>query len=160
VVRLDVAGLVGDVEGVKLGRETGVGLLAAVGPDERVDLDRVDLVELLDGVLDLALVRLDVDDEDEGVVLLNLLLDRRGREEARSAGARAQSARAGLRSGHAPSWPTRWRAGRRSCGTRPCGERAGSTSGGTLACAQDGGSWAGGRRRRYASSCVRASWCP
>lgn len=42
-------------------------------PDEGVDLDGVDVVELLQGVLDLSLVGLDVDDEDEGVVLLDLL---------------------------------------------------------------------------------------
>lgn len=75
---LDVAGLVGDVEGVKLRGESGVGLLSAVGSDEGVDLDGVDLVQLLDGVLNLSLVRLDVDDEDEGVVLLDLLLGGKG----------------------------------------------------------------------------------
>lgn len=42
-------------------------------PDQSVDLDGVDVVELLQGVLDLGLVCLDVDDEDEGVVLLDLL---------------------------------------------------------------------------------------
>ena len=42
-------------------------------PDQSVDLDGVDVVLLLQGVLDLALVCLCVDNEDEGVVLLNLL---------------------------------------------------------------------------------------
>ena len=42
-------------------------------PDERVDLGGLDIVELLHRVLDLALVRADVSDEDEGVVLLDLL---------------------------------------------------------------------------------------
>lgn len=42
-------------------------------PDEGVDLVGLDVVELLDGVADLALVRLDVNDEDEGVVVLDLL---------------------------------------------------------------------------------------
>ena len=42
-------------------------------PDEGVDLHAVNVVELLQRLLDLGLVRLDVDDEDEGVVLLNLL---------------------------------------------------------------------------------------
>lgn len=42
-------------------------------PDQGVDLDGVNVVELLQGSLDLGLVRLDVDDEDQGVVLLNLL---------------------------------------------------------------------------------------
>lgn len=42
-------------------------------PDEGVDLDGVDVVKLLQGLLDLSLVGLDVDDEDKGVVLLDLL---------------------------------------------------------------------------------------
>lgn len=47
-------------------------------PDEGVDLERVDVVQLLDGVLDLALVGEDVDDEHKGVVLLDLLHCRLG----------------------------------------------------------------------------------
>lgn len=42
-------------------------------PDQGVDLDGVNVVELLEGQLDLGLVGLDVDNEDEGVVLLHLL---------------------------------------------------------------------------------------
>lgn len=42
-------------------------------PDEGVDLDGVNVVELLEGKLDLGLVGLDIDDEDQGVLLLNLL---------------------------------------------------------------------------------------
>jgi hypothetical protein len=42
-------------------------------PDKSVDLDGVNIVQLLKSLLDLALVGLDVDNEDEGVVLLNLL---------------------------------------------------------------------------------------
>lgn len=42
-------------------------------PDQGVDLDGVNVVELLQGALDLSLVGLDIDDEDKGVVLLNLL---------------------------------------------------------------------------------------
>jgi len=42
-------------------------------PDEGVDLDGIDIIQLLEGLLDLPLVRLDVDNEDKGVVLLNLL---------------------------------------------------------------------------------------
>jgi hypothetical protein len=42
-------------------------------PDKGVDLDGVDIVELLQGLLDLSLVGTDVDDEDQGVVLLDLL---------------------------------------------------------------------------------------
>lgn len=95
--------------------EADVGLLLAVGPDEGVDLDGVDLVDLLDGVLDLPLVGLDVNDEDEGVVLLNLLNSgakpqREGRTTVSSAAERetipwGNDDRA---SGpDAPSWPTR-----------------------------------------------------
>ena len=42
-------------------------------PDEGVDLDGVNVVKLLKSLLDLALVGLNVDDEDEGVVFLDLL---------------------------------------------------------------------------------------
>jgi len=42
-------------------------------PDEGVDLDSVDVIEFLQGLLNLGLVGLDVDDENECVVLLNLL---------------------------------------------------------------------------------------
>lgn len=42
-------------------------------PDQGVDLDAVNVVELLQSALDLSLVGLDVDHEDEGVVLLDLL---------------------------------------------------------------------------------------
>ena len=42
-------------------------------PDKGVDLDSVYIVELLQCLLDLSLVGLDVDDKDQGVVLLNLL---------------------------------------------------------------------------------------
>lgn len=42
-------------------------------PDEGVDLDGVNIVQLLQGLLDLALVCLDIHNEDEGVVLLDLL---------------------------------------------------------------------------------------
>lgn len=42
-------------------------------PDQGVDLNSVDIVELLEGTLNLGLVGLDVDDEDESIVLLHLL---------------------------------------------------------------------------------------
>lgn len=42
-------------------------------PNESVDLNGVDVIELLQSLLDLGLVGLGVDDEDQGVVLLNLL---------------------------------------------------------------------------------------
>ena len=49
-------------------------------PDEGVDLGDVDIVQLLDGSLDLVLVGLDVADEDKGVVVLDLLHSRLGRQ--------------------------------------------------------------------------------
>ena len=49
-------------------------------PDKRVDLRRVHIVELLHRVLDVPLVGLDVNDEDEGVVVLDLLHGRLGVE--------------------------------------------------------------------------------
>lgn len=49
-------------------------------PDQGVDLEGVNVVQLLQGSLDLGLVGLDIDDEDEGVVLLNLLHGRLGVE--------------------------------------------------------------------------------
>jgi hypothetical protein len=42
-------------------------------PDQSVDLDSVNVIELLKSLLDLSLVGLDIDNEDKGVVLLNLL---------------------------------------------------------------------------------------
>lgn len=62
-----------DVESVNIGSKAGVGLLAAVRSDQGVDLEAVNVVKLLEGKLDLSLVGLDVNDEDEGVVLLHLL---------------------------------------------------------------------------------------
>lgn len=42
-------------------------------PNKRVQLDNLHVVQLLQRLLDLPLVRLGVDDEDQCVVLLNLL---------------------------------------------------------------------------------------
>lgn len=53
--------------------QANVSLLEPVGTDEGVDLDQVDLVKGLDGGSDVALVSLEVDDESEGVVVLDLL---------------------------------------------------------------------------------------
>lgn len=74
MARLDKRQLVGsNVEGVDIRSKTGVCLLGSVRADQSVDLDGVNVVELLEGALNLGLVGLDVDDEDEGVVLLHLL---------------------------------------------------------------------------------------
>lgn len=82
----------GDVKGIDVRGKTGESLLGAIGPlkcislripvstyprhslpDEGVELDGLDVVESLESGLDLALVGLGVDDEDEGVVLLDHL---------------------------------------------------------------------------------------
>lgn len=51
--------------------EDAVGLLLTAGSDEGVDLLDLDVVELLDRFLDEGLAGLAVNDEDEGVVVLN-----------------------------------------------------------------------------------------
>ena len=72
--RLDDSELGGsNVEGIDIGSKASKGLLGTVWADQGVDLDGVDVVELLESLLDLALVGLEVDNEDKGVVLLNLL---------------------------------------------------------------------------------------
>ena len=63
----------GDVKSVNIGGQTRESLLGAIGADEGVDLDGGDVVLGLKRSSDLALVGLDVDDEDKGVVLLDLL---------------------------------------------------------------------------------------
>lgn len=70
----------GNVESIDIGSQPRESLLGAIGADEGVDLDGGDIVLLLKRGGDLALVGLDVDDEDEGVVLLNLLHGRLGVE--------------------------------------------------------------------------------
>ena len=42
-------------------------------PDESVHFGSLDIIQLLDGILNLTLVRLDINDEHEGVVLFDLL---------------------------------------------------------------------------------------
>lgn len=42
-------------------------------PDESVNLSSLDVVQLLHSILDLTLVGLDVNNENKGIVLLNLL---------------------------------------------------------------------------------------
>ena len=49
-------------------------------PDEGVDLGHVDVVQLLNGRLDLVLVGLDVDEEDQRVVVFDLLHRGLGRQ--------------------------------------------------------------------------------
>lgn len=72
VQALDDTDLVGDVNGLVIRAKTDESLLLTVRADKGVDLDSLDVVHLLDGILDLVLVGVDVDDEDKGVVALNL----------------------------------------------------------------------------------------
>merc|ERR1719479_331908 len=53
--------------------KSDVGFLVSSWPDQCVHFGNIDVVQLLDGCLDLVLVGLDVTDEDQGVVVLNLL---------------------------------------------------------------------------------------
>mmetsp|Transcript_12349 Transcript_12349/g.18506 ORF Transcript_12349/g.18506 Transcript_12349/m.18506 type:complete len:202 (+) Transcript_12349:50-655(+) len=77
---LDDADAVGDLKGVVVAGEAHVSLLQAVGADEGVDLLALDLVHATDSRLDLALVGKLVDDEHQGVVVLDLLHRRLGGE--------------------------------------------------------------------------------
>jgi len=47
--------------------------ISSNAPDQSIDFNTLHVVQLLDCVLDLPLVCLDVDDENQGVVFLNLL---------------------------------------------------------------------------------------
>ena len=77
---LDDTDPVGNIEGIEILGKTDVGLLESTGGDEGVDLVTLDAVEVLDGGLDLSLVGLDVDDEHEGVGVLDELHGRFGGE--------------------------------------------------------------------------------
>mmetsp|Transcript_108 Transcript_108/g.302 ORF Transcript_108/g.302 Transcript_108/m.302 type:complete len:200 (-) Transcript_108:163-762(-) len=72
-LHLDDANLVGNIKRIVVGRQAHVRLLQAVGPDQRVDLRGLDLVHAADSLRDLPLVRARVNNEDEGVVVLDLL---------------------------------------------------------------------------------------
>lgn len=48
-------------------------MLKVAAPDEGVDLRGLNIIQLLHRILDLTLVRLDINNEHKGVVLLNLL---------------------------------------------------------------------------------------
>ena len=53
--------------------QTHIGLLCSIGADEGVHLPRLDLVKVLHSLLDLPLVRGQINNEHKGVVVLNLL---------------------------------------------------------------------------------------
>jgi hypothetical protein len=71
---------VGNLQSVVVGGEADVSLLCAVRADQGVNLGSLNVVQLLDSVLDVPLVGLEVNDEDQGVVVLNLLHGRLGVE--------------------------------------------------------------------------------
>lgn len=93
---LDESNLVGNIKSVSISSQTDISLLLTIRsventnnqyqqvitrsrrgliniPDEGVDLGGINVVELLDGVLDLSLVSLDIDEENKGVIILELL---------------------------------------------------------------------------------------
>jgi hypothetical protein len=70
---LDESNLVGNIKSISVSGQTDISLLLTVGSDESVDLGSVNIIKLLDGILDLSLVGLDINEEDEGVIILELL---------------------------------------------------------------------------------------
>lgn len=75
IVRCDLneTNAVRHVKSILVRSQTDERLLLAVGTDERVHLGSVDVVDLLQRLLNLALVGLAVNNEDKSVHLLNLL---------------------------------------------------------------------------------------
>lgn len=71
--RSNVADSVGDVQSIVVSSQLDVSLLGTVWSDHGVDLLDVNLVQLLDGSLDLVLVRLQGHTEHQGVTVLDLL---------------------------------------------------------------------------------------
>jgi len=65
--------LVGNIECIKVACQPDVCLLLSIGADEGVDLCSLDIIQPLDSFTNLPLVRLNVNNEHEGVMLLNLL---------------------------------------------------------------------------------------
>lgn len=70
---LDVTDSAGNIKSITVGSQSNKSLLLELGGNEGVDLEGLDIVKLLDGLLDLVLVGSSVDLEDEGVGVLNLL---------------------------------------------------------------------------------------
>ena len=62
-----------NIKGVNIRRQSSESLLRTVRSDESVDLHTIHIVELLQSLLDLSLVRLDIHNEYQCVVLLDLL---------------------------------------------------------------------------------------
>ena len=70
---LDNSNLVSDIQSIIIRSQSDIGLLIPGWSDQCVHFGHIDVVQLLDGSLDLVLVGLDVTDEDQGVVVLDLL---------------------------------------------------------------------------------------
>lgn len=69
----NVADSVGHVQSVVVSSQLDVSLLGAVGSHKSVDLLDINLVQLLDGLLDVLLVGLEGDLQHQSVTVLNLL---------------------------------------------------------------------------------------
>ena len=70
---LDHANSVSNIESIIIFAQSYIRLLKSPGSDESVDLFAFNIVKLLDGVLDLALVGLDVDNENQSIAVLDKL---------------------------------------------------------------------------------------
>lgn len=79
-IRLEDTDLVGNVQGVLVSGQSDECLLLSVGADEGVDVGSLNVVQLLEGGLDLPLVGGTGNDEDKSVDLLDLLHGRLGVE--------------------------------------------------------------------------------
>ena len=81
IKRLDNAELCSsNIQRIHIRRQSRERFLCAVGSDQCIDLHCLDIVQLLQRLLNLPLVRLDVHNEHECVVLLDLLHRRLGVE--------------------------------------------------------------------------------
>lgn len=156
--------LVGDIQRIMVRREADIRLLLSVrseslhyrsdrqhdtrhSPDERVHLGCLHIVELLHSILDLTLVRSNVNNKHQRVVLLNLF-HRRLRVQ-RSAFIRQHPPAINI-----PRRTRRW------SGTRPSAAHAESISGGTWACGSVSASWVVGTSQRISACVMSASERP
>jgi hypothetical protein len=73
MMRLDDSNSIGNVEGIKVLGEANVSLLLSIWSDESVDGLNLDVIEALNGKLDLLLVGQDITDERQCVDVLDLL---------------------------------------------------------------------------------------
>jgi hypothetical protein len=69
-----------DIQRIHIRRQPRIRFLAPIRPYQRVDLHTLHIIQRLNRLLDLSLIRLDIHDEHERVVLLDLLHRRFGVE--------------------------------------------------------------------------------